>query len=341
MSPQRQRGFSIVELLIAVALGLILTVGLISVFVSSKQGYRVQESRSRMQENARFALDYLSRSVRLADFWGSVPPNRITIYGATPYVGNIAASDCKDGWMIDPATGLRGYDGGASYPGDGLPASCFNDYVGNSDVIAIRYAEPDSVVATADLGSAASLANGKYFLRVLAGKSAGLFNAAVTANITSATTAIPDTVGSPGAVINYRMQSELYYLASPSGAVPSLYYTRNNIDGTGATALVDGIEMMQLEYGLDTNADLAADRYLAASAVGAANWAQVVSVRISLIIRGDTLDNFADVDPADAAQGRPYLMAGGYTYRPATAVQRFQRFPVVKEVQIRNRVKVR
>lgn len=333
-----------VELLIAVTLGLVLTVGLISVFTSSKQGYRVQESRSRMQENARFALDYLSRSIRLADFWGSVPPGQVTIApagSATPYNGNLAASGCKDGWMIDPATGLRGYDGGATYPGDGLPASCFNDYVPNSDVIAIRYADPDAVVTTANLGSSGSLTSGNYFVRVLSGKNAHVFNAALPASVTAAITApispftigIVDVPGSPGAVINYRMQALLYYLASPSGEVPTLYFTRNNQDGTAATPLVDGIEMMQMEYGLDTNGDLAADRYRPATDVGAANWGQAVSVRLSLIVRGDALDGFSDAST--------YAMAGGYTYTPPANAQRFQRLQVVKEIQIRNRVKPR
>jgi len=333
MNHHRQGGISIVELLVAVAVGLILTIGLISMFVSSKQGYRVQESRSRMQENARFAADYLTRAVRLADFWGSVAPRKITAYGALTYAGNSGGSNCKDSWAIDPGTGIRGYDGGGTYPGNSLPTGCISNYVANSDALVVRYADPDNVVTTANLGTTASAANGKYFLRVLTGKNAALFNSKTGTAVTSAITAIPEAAATPGAVINYRFQSELYYLGNFDTNTPSLYVTRNQVDDTAATPLVDGIEMMQLEYGLDTDGDTLVDRYANATGVGTDNWGQVISARISLVVRGDSLDNFSD--------DSTYSMAGGYSYTPPSSVQKFQRLQIVKEVQIRNRVKPR
>ncbi len=354
MRPTRQRGLSIVELLIAVTLGLVLTAGLISVFVNSKQGYRVQESRSRMQENARFALDYLSRAVRLADFWGSVSAGNVTVYG-TPVFGG--TGDCKDAFLINPQEGFRGYEGGAT-AAVGLPAGCISNYVADSDVMLVRYADPDSVVTNGDrptntnltsdadelAAEAAKFANlsasnrHKYFLRVLAGRNAGVF---AINDLTTVLTALPFVSISPGAVLNYRYKAEAYYLgnfdpAPPGGpTTPALYFTRNRANDIEATPLVEGIEMMQLEYGLDTNADLVADRYLAAASIAAANWRQVVAVRISLIVRGDAPDNFTD--------DSTYAMAGGYTYTPPTTgnARRFQRLQIVKEVQIRNRVKPR
>jgi type IV pilus assembly protein PilW len=65
-----QRGFSLVELMIAVALGIFLTGGMIALFVNSNQTYRVQENLSRLQENGHFATNFLTQDIRMADYWG-------------------------------------------------------------------------------------------------------------------------------------------------------------------------------------------------------------------------------------------------------------------------------
>lgn len=65
-----ESGVALVELMIAMLLGLVLVGGIMQVFSSSRQTYRVHESISRMQENGRMALEIISRDIRMADFWG-------------------------------------------------------------------------------------------------------------------------------------------------------------------------------------------------------------------------------------------------------------------------------
>src|SRR5690606_30860013 len=65
-----ERGISLVELLIAMALGLMLSLGVIQVFDSHRVSYRTQEALSQVQESARVAMAVLSRDIRLAGFWG-------------------------------------------------------------------------------------------------------------------------------------------------------------------------------------------------------------------------------------------------------------------------------
>lgn len=65
---QSQKGVSFVELLIAVTLSIFIAATLISLFVNSKQSYRINENMSRLQENARFAVTYLSGDLRMADY---------------------------------------------------------------------------------------------------------------------------------------------------------------------------------------------------------------------------------------------------------------------------------
>ena len=65
-----QKGLSLVELMIAIALGLILMAGVIQLFLSSKTTYRTQQSTSRVQETGRLAIEFMSRDLRMAGFTG-------------------------------------------------------------------------------------------------------------------------------------------------------------------------------------------------------------------------------------------------------------------------------
>lgn len=63
-----QLGLSLVELMVAMALGLLLMTGVIQVFLSSRQTYAANEAMGRLQENGRFALEFIARSARLAGY---------------------------------------------------------------------------------------------------------------------------------------------------------------------------------------------------------------------------------------------------------------------------------
>lgn len=68
-----QRGLTLIELMIAMLLGVFLIGGILQIFISSKQTYRMQENLSRLQENGRFALDFLGRDIRMTSYWGCLP----------------------------------------------------------------------------------------------------------------------------------------------------------------------------------------------------------------------------------------------------------------------------
>ncbi|MDQ2696628.1 MAG: prepilin-type N-terminal cleavage/methylation domain-containing protein, partial [Pseudomonadota bacterium] len=67
---RRQRGLSLVELMLAMAVGLVLTAGVVGVFASSRATYQIQDDLSRLQESARFVFELLSRDLREAGFVG-------------------------------------------------------------------------------------------------------------------------------------------------------------------------------------------------------------------------------------------------------------------------------
>ena len=94
-----QRGLSLVEIMIAVTISVVLLAGVGKIFVSSKQTYRVQDALSRVQENGRFAADFLSRGIRMAGYSGcnniSDPVNMADLNG-DGIADEIGRASCRE-----------------------------------------------------------------------------------------------------------------------------------------------------------------------------------------------------------------------------------------------------
>ena len=73
---QYQQGLSLIELMIAITLSIFITAAMITLFVNSKQNYRLNENMSRLQENARFAVSFIARDLRMADYRTCVTADR-------------------------------------------------------------------------------------------------------------------------------------------------------------------------------------------------------------------------------------------------------------------------
>jgi type IV pilus assembly protein PilW len=89
-----QKGLSLVEVMIAMVIGSVITAGVIQLFVSNSETHRVMVGQSRMQESARFALEFIGRSVRQAGYRGCFSSNdelhtTIDPVGNIPYEYNI------------------------------------------------------------------------------------------------------------------------------------------------------------------------------------------------------------------------------------------------------------
>ncbi len=63
-----QKGLTLIEIMIALLIGVFLLGGIIQIFIGSKQTYRMQEGLSRLQENGRFALDFLAKDIRMGGY---------------------------------------------------------------------------------------------------------------------------------------------------------------------------------------------------------------------------------------------------------------------------------
>lgn len=81
LTPQHaQAGFTLVELLVAMVIGLLVMGGATQLFISSQQSYRFQTALADMQDTGRFALDTMARELRQADYSGGCAQSQMTIH---------------------------------------------------------------------------------------------------------------------------------------------------------------------------------------------------------------------------------------------------------------------
>lgn len=104
---RKQCGVTLVELMIAVTISSIVMIGISSVYTSSKRSYKLQEEFSRLQENGRFAINYITRFVRSAGYSGCA--------SGLDNISSIMNPTTDRIWAFD--TGIEGYDYVGSEPG--------------------------------------------------------------------------------------------------------------------------------------------------------------------------------------------------------------------------------
>lgn len=70
-----QTGMTLIEIMIALLIGAFLIGGVLQIFINSRQTYRMQEALSRLQENGRFAMNFISKDIRMTGYWGCLSPS--------------------------------------------------------------------------------------------------------------------------------------------------------------------------------------------------------------------------------------------------------------------------
>ena len=124
----RQYGLSMVELLVAMALGLLLTVGALQMMLASQQLYDTTDSQSRIQENGRFALDFLSRELSKAYY-------QTTDIGTVENRTFLTESCAGNNACTEDTTGLAGDQIAAVFNPEN-DRDCADNTVGPEDIIA-------------------------------------------------------------------------------------------------------------------------------------------------------------------------------------------------------------
>jgi type IV pilus assembly protein PilW len=276
----RCRGFSLVELMVALVITLILLAGIGQIFLSSKKSYTLQDSLSRMQESGRYAMDMLSQDLRRAGYWGG-NADISEIGGTLPLLtenGNCLGSGNND-WarMLDKKVfGLN--DNRTNY--DCLP----NTTLPSQDVLVVRFAAPWQVGGT----TTPTFLNNHFYLR------SSLFEGKLFRGSDEASNPI-----TAAAVRTSELVSRVYFINPATaagtnkcggGTVPSLYRL-GLVNGVPTVEEVAyGVENLQVQYGIDTNNDDSVDSFVNAAGPADSMWDQTIAVRIWLLVRSECPD---------------------------------------------------
>lgn len=108
---RRTQGFSLIELMLALTLGLVVTAGIVQLFVGNNRTNQLITGQSRLQESARYALDFISTSTRNAGFYGC-DPERDKLY-------NSLNANWEQVFELNLRIPVQGFDGSGSGTGVG------------------------------------------------------------------------------------------------------------------------------------------------------------------------------------------------------------------------------
>ncbi len=333
---KHQIGISLVEVMVAMVISLFLLGGIIQVYLGNKTSYRFTSSISRIQENGRFALDTLAVDLRMAGFFGCA----------------IFDPDDTDNIVnnLDPA-GV-GYSASYDWIGDGLIDGTENDGLNGSDSITIRGAKPGAlnvlqpynVATSADIfiADSTSLEAGDIVM-VTNCRGADIFQVTGTTPGTGTTNdALAHVTGSGEEPGNYNpdtcssghclsqtygsdaslveLQVVVYTIQTGASGEPALFRSINGVD----EELIDGIEQMQILYGIDTDDDDYPNQYVTSTNVADMN--DVMAIRLMLLVRSE------DPSVTEAAQIVTYNGAD------TTAADNRLRQVFTSTITLRNRI---
>lgn len=275
------RGFSLVELMVALVITLILLAGIGQIFLSSKKSYTLQDSLARIQESGRYAMDVLSQDLRRAGYWGG-NADITAITGTQDQFtesGSCAANSTNWVRMLNRKVfGLN--DSRGTY--GCLPAATLPP----QDILVVRYAAPWQVGGT----TTPTFLDDHFYLR------SSLFEGRLFKGSDEA----DNTISGAAAVRTAELIARAYYIDPATntgtskcggGTVPSLYRL-GLVNGVPvAEEVAYGVENLQVQYGIDTTDDGSVDSYVDAAAdPNDAMWDQVVAVRIWLLVRAECPD---------------------------------------------------
>lgn len=255
------KGFSLIELMVSLVIGLFLIGGIITVYSNSRTSQNTVDDQVVMVDNARFALDVISADIRQAGVYGRLKEAfRVTkspfVYGTATCVNNT--------WVQDVEFPLRAFDNSSS-----LFGSCAANYL-QGDVLEVRYSLLNPVPVTS-LQANKIYINGDY-------KEATFFMGDSSPNIAG------------GA--DYEYVANAYYIASytdaPGDGMPSLHRLTLQPGSVVDQVLLAGVEDMQIQIGMDLNEDGHVDSYVNPGTIASDNieqWHQAISVQVWLVVR--------------------------------------------------------
>ena len=305
-------GFSLVELMVAMTIGLLIIVGLTTLYVTSVSGKKTDARFAEFQTNARFGLDAIKRDIQMAGFASF--SNTVTS-GLT----TTAISTCDAGFATRLKEPIFGYN-----DSKGTNCSPSGDYEPGTDVLVLRRIGPECIGAPPCIGG--GIATDRLYVRSTTDNQAQMYvgNA-------------PPLAGGKFPE-EFELHNDIYFIRQCTNAtcespnVPALYRMSLKPGPVMEAELVaSNIEDMQLQYGVNTvnNKNVVTSvQFQNAKTMKADDWKNVASIRIWLLARSSDKDpGFSASQTFSYADKAPFTKSDGYQR------QLFQQVVQIREVR--------
>ena len=283
----KQAGISLVEILVSLVISLFLLGGIVQVYLGNKTTFAFTNAIAEVQENGRFALDTISQDLRLAGEWGCIAydPNDTSNINDTLNAGTVPGYDTdfhdflnEEGIEGTNNAGLNGSDtltvrggkpGQANIENPFQPATTQQlittpvSNISAGDIILVARCGANDLLIPfeADILRVTSIlpfsGNSQRQITLSANKSQQFENDATM----------------------FELQTVTYSIAAGANGEPSLFRTEFG----NAQELVEGVENMQILYGIDSDNDQFPNQYVTSNNV--ADFDDVVAIRVGLLVR--------------------------------------------------------
>jgi len=316
----RDAGFSVVEAVAALALGLFFIAAAVALQARASTALRVLDTHARMHETARQALAVIESDVRMAGFWGLAPTHEtVSIHPSFTFPARCGGAP----WATDVANPLNGTNN--RYLSLANCAASAGSAQPGADVLIVRRASAREIALTS---STVPTAVRDEVLLISTREQGQLFVPQDTSN--AIPTGFP-LAGAPGMGPPSELRSLLvhaYYVSVESSVGPTIPALRRKLltggPGVSDEEIAPGVEDLQFRVGADVDGDGAIDSYFEPEAIPAG--ARAVCVQLWLRLRS------VERSGAAAAFG-----ATSYADRTWPASNDgFARMLVTKTIQVRN-----
>lgn len=266
-----QRGFSLVEMMIAVTIGMLIMAALTALYINITRNNSELAKINSQIENGRFALQLLESDIIHAGYWGELSPAAATAIPANPCLASASWDATYKANMLGiPVMGFSSAT---------VPATCATGALAAGDVLIVRHAN----TCTAGSANCDGAADTGPHIQVS------------NCTTTNEATTTPYVIGSGSLTLHEKdcstsaarrkVVTNIYYLAT-SSSLPTLMRV-SMIDGVYQTAqpLIEGIESLRFEYGIDSTGDGSPDTYLTTPPTTLAQLGNIVAVKVHVLAR--------------------------------------------------------
>lgn len=315
MNQTKQHGFNLVELMVAMVIGVFLIAGALRVYTQSQAALLVSEQSARLQETARYALSVIEQDIRAVGLWGLTnEADDIANRGAPGDTTVFTVDDsCFNNYAVDLDAAILGANNANPTNAPCVPPA---SYQANSDQLLVRHAQAAEVTG--------ALETGRLYVQSDANSGAVFVG--------------PNAPTSPSVeAIITPLTSNLYWVSSSSdndAQIPSLRRNVLGVTGT-STAVIDeeviaGVEDLQIQYGVDNTGDGSVDIYDDFDNI--ADPSQIMVVRVWLRVRALNQE-VGFIDDATYVYSDNVYVPGDLNDES----DRYRRLLVTKTIELRNR----